>query len=360
MESQRSLSSVRPISLTPPGMPTNLVFDNIIEDIIVGTRDGFEVVDCEAQKAVVFLQMVGFVADYPASSEVLDVMNHNSRAPCTHCTFRYRTDHTQEHDNTIHKCYSNSTAVNFSRPSYRRGLFSTLSLRSSFPAEKQYVYMGMHGGSIEDISQPGKWPLLKLSAELDKIGNCPSRDSRGNKVVPGKLDPYCSNVVAPDHCITSLVSGLVELFFKEIRNTNSDVTVTLRFELLLCRSLRDVGVPGHSSIYNERNGVNSLSMSTLYALSSILPSVLRSLQLENLSCFCLIAIMSKLVNLTFLSPTFPDSDQNYELVHGKGIKSYHIRLQELPREYVNLVYKYGRSHPQYRQIIDRPNTHRLL
>ena len=121
--SQRCSSAVRTITLTPSGMSTNYVFDEIISDIVDGSSKGFDMVDPFGDRVLVFLQMIGFVADYPASSAVLDVMNHNSRAPCTHCTFRYNTDHNAEIEDHTEKCYSYDTTTTFMNSSHRRGLF---------------------------------------------------------------------------------------------------------------------------------------------------------------------------------------------------------------------------------------------
>lgn len=279
MASQRTESAVRTISLTPAGMSTNFIFDNIINDIVVGSTTGFRVVDCLGEKATVFLQMVGFIADYPASSAVLDVMNHNSRAPCTHCTFQYKTQHMDEADESSFKCYSHNTEVTSLHASHRRGRFRSCALRGSQLTKPQSVYMGMQIGTLEEIEQPGRWPLLKLSLELDKVQLQRKRDSSNKYVLPSSLDPYVSNIIAPDHCLIGLIDGLLHLCFKEIGDYTSDAKVSLQFEFLLCRTLKEFGIPGQSSIYNEANGVHSLSMSTLYAISTILPSVICVLKL---------------------------------------------------------------------------------
>ena len=358
MSSQRCASAVRTISLTPTGVSTNFILDHIIDDVVRGSTEGFMMTDCFGDGVTVFLHLTGFVADYPASSGVLDVMNHNSRCPCTHCTFRYKTDHTNDSEDNNQRCYSHNTDINFSDSTHRRGLYRTLTLRSSNINKTETVYLEMQDGSIQDISVPGRWPLLKTSVELDRRKGNRRLDSSGNIVVPGKFDPYCSNIIAPDHCLTGLIDGIIHLCFRAIRDELSDPSATLRFEFYLCRAVRDLGVLGHVSIYSEASGVNSLSMSTIYALATVLPSVLQCLNLHSVSSFHLSSKMTRLINYTFWWPT-PDDD-GYDFVHGTGKASYHRHLRDMSVDYINCVYEYGLSHASYKRLIDRPNTHRLL
>ena len=82
------------------------------------------------------------------------------------------------------KCYSHDTTSTYANPSYRRGLFRTLALRTTRLTHEQSTYLGMQDGELEDISKPGKWPLLKLCVELDKLTRRPRLDELDNKVVP--------------------------------------------------------------------------------------------------------------------------------------------------------------------------------
>ena len=71
-------------------MSTNDVIDFIIDDLVDASVNGVIGIDPTGKSCRIFIEFVGFVADVPASSDVLDVMNHVSIAPCTHCTFRRR------------------------------------------------------------------------------------------------------------------------------------------------------------------------------------------------------------------------------------------------------------------------------
>lgn len=66
----RSLSSVRKISLTRSGVSTNLMFDSVIDDLVKSCTDGADGTDANRNKYVIFIEVVGFVADYTTSSYV--------------------------------------------------------------------------------------------------------------------------------------------------------------------------------------------------------------------------------------------------------------------------------------------------
>ena len=87
IRSRRSQASIRTLSLTPPGVSTNFILDKIIDDLVEGSIIGFSCIDAFGAKVRCFIEVVGYLADYPASSAALDVTGHNSFAPCTHCTF---------------------------------------------------------------------------------------------------------------------------------------------------------------------------------------------------------------------------------------------------------------------------------
>lgn len=81
--------SVTTISLTPCTVSTNLVVDYLIRDILGGTIGGSAGIDAEGTETKIFLDISGFLGDYPACSDVLYVVKHSAGAPYTHCIFRY-------------------------------------------------------------------------------------------------------------------------------------------------------------------------------------------------------------------------------------------------------------------------------
>lgn len=65
------LSSIRTISLTTAALSTNNVFDIIIPDIMEGITSVFACFDANSVQSKIFLEVTGFMADYPVSAYVL-------------------------------------------------------------------------------------------------------------------------------------------------------------------------------------------------------------------------------------------------------------------------------------------------
>lgn len=84
------MSSVRPLSLTPQEVSTNVVLEKLIPDITRKTYQGYECSDLDGSVLQFFLEVCEFFEDYPAFSQVVDVLNHDTIAPCTHCKFHHR------------------------------------------------------------------------------------------------------------------------------------------------------------------------------------------------------------------------------------------------------------------------------
>lgn len=81
---KRFVSSIRPISLRSPGFSRKQVLDAKLFDIIARTVDGFDSCDIERENVWGFIDVCGFLANYLASSEVLNAMKHSARAPYIH------------------------------------------------------------------------------------------------------------------------------------------------------------------------------------------------------------------------------------------------------------------------------------
>jgi len=239
------------------------------------------------------LQLSGDLNDYLGTPYVLDIMNHNVRAPCPVCSFRYRTGDASE----VVPKYCYSTKIHCCHSSFVRGLFRTLSIRSSNLHQNDLLYMGMKHDKDEQIQKNGNWPPLKLSIALkDVIKSIPLTDD-GQRVIPGFLDPYTMTIVAPDHCLSGLVSKLLEVLLIQMESRKMQESLNIR----VCCTIRLMGINGQSSIFNnDYSSVNSLPMSDLDGILIVLPSIIETIGLKD-SCpsYGMINEMKKLVAMAY-------------------------------------------------------------
>lgn len=87
---RRSSSFIRILSLTPPNVSSKFqaVIAFILDDLIYGTVNGIYGVLPDGKPCKIFLDIVGFIGDYPATANTLYVLGHNASYPCTLCSFR--------------------------------------------------------------------------------------------------------------------------------------------------------------------------------------------------------------------------------------------------------------------------------
>jgi hypothetical protein len=86
--SQRSgYGAVRYIGLTPPQVSSNENLQYMIQDIVKCSTKGVRGVDPWGNTVTIFIDVLGYIGDYPAVTHSLDLLGHNSRAPCHLCSF---------------------------------------------------------------------------------------------------------------------------------------------------------------------------------------------------------------------------------------------------------------------------------
>lgn len=83
----KQLSSVRTISLTPPGISSSQILKFLIPIITEGTMKEFEGAESEVNSAHTLLEVCGLFGDYLALWQATDVMKHSDSSPPMYCTF---------------------------------------------------------------------------------------------------------------------------------------------------------------------------------------------------------------------------------------------------------------------------------
>ena len=350
----RSPQCIHPVSLAPTGVNSNVVINNVVQDIVHCSYNGFTSLDADGTPCRVFLQMVGYVGDYPESSAVIDIMKHSARAPCTLCNFRYkRTEFGKSY------CYS-TTSVSLNS-SFTRGWFRTKAIRYSGLLKKDLKWMGMNYGDIDEMfaSVDEHWVLLKLADAFDhnrQLGKISPRTLDGLQVVSCRFDPYLQNAVAPDHCITGIVKSILKVCFDCLSSKNQTI-----LDNALVSSITKMGVAGQTTLYNQKTkSLNGLPMSTLFAIQTLLPSVLLSCGLsKNVDCFSIITSFTSLITLLYWWPSFDDSDMNsFGYLHSSN--DYYVDLQSYLLKFIGDLQTYYVINGANASSIDSPNVHRLM
>ena len=250
-EMRHSSSSARPLSLAPSDMKSNEVLKYVMDDVAMGTVEGVMGTDPYGNSVRIFIDPIGFMADYPAVSSVLDVKSHTADAPCPLCSFTRRK-------NITGADYGYTVDIHSSRMSNVRFADRTYALREMGVDESSGKNMGMNEGGIEILESS---PLYSLHKKFKYQRHKAALTADGSHVVSPCFDPYLNTAVAPDHALMGLSKNILQLFFNVLRDDRmrSDV------EVQICTYLVSNGLPSHTSVYNKNTGgVHSMSMTSVF------------------------------------------------------------------------------------------------
>lgn len=208
LESRRSTSSVRIISLTPPGVSTNEVLHYVIDDIVNATVNGIIGCTPQAQLVRIFMDVVGFVGDYPASSKTVDLIGHVGSAPCTLCSFRRLPARLAQGSRFRYTTEVHANHFSFLRQAERHN-----SLIESNVNDNDANRLGLiQNYRVSDHSCTLIYLQQALNKKLDSI----PVTEEGNPVVSGLFDPYSSNIGAPDHLLTGLSKDVLNASYRSL------------------------------------------------------------------------------------------------------------------------------------------------
>lgn len=82
-----SRHAVRPISLVPTGVDSDLVLKEIMDDLVEGATAGWMVKSPEGRPVRVLADVALFIGDYKQVSKTSYMMGHTANAPCPLCSF---------------------------------------------------------------------------------------------------------------------------------------------------------------------------------------------------------------------------------------------------------------------------------
>lgn len=350
VRSRRSQTSIRTVSLTPHGVSTNVVLDSIIGDLVTGSISGFDSYDAYGERVRIYLDIMGFVGDYPASSAVVDLKGHNATAPCTHCGFTFNKS-------TGMSTFAYSTSITSNNNAYMRTQQRTESLRSLNLSDHHHKCLGTSVIEYDDLINSNSCPLLKLAS---KHNESVSTEISISPYPLFKKDGYFLNVIAPDHLVSGLFKGILTVVFIQLTdNTNRD-----KLQMYLRKLLSDYGFQTQSVLFKQKTNklVPGLSMSTLYCILTFVPAVLEALgELQDHPAKGMLINLHRFSSIAFWWPSLScDGADAWSFVHGTGLTNYHRCLKVLAANFVKAVDKFSRQYPDLSHHVDRPNAHRLL
>ncbi len=248
-----SPNAVRVISLTPPGVKSDVIFKIIQNDIVTGMTTGFTDRDSDGNQIRIFLDLVGFIGDTPAINAALDVLGHTGSACCHLCRFVRRPSYLIGSRYTRYGSQGLSTHAG-------RSYYQHAALRDSEAKSETCRLLGM-----SPPEHKKHLPIYALrSAMLQCRHHIPT--TRGVPILSGHLDPYVSCLIGPDHLLTGHFRDCINIAYRLLPNREYRQSV----EEFLIGFLAECDLPRQNRIFDiEKKVLFSMSMTELYALSVV-------------------------------------------------------------------------------------------
>ena len=312
------------------------------------------------ERVRIFVDVVGFVADYPAAAETLDVMGHTANTRCTLCTFRKNTGVGESR-------FGNSTEVHAHRTASLRCMERHEALRNSEIDSQDTNWLGMKDSNkMCDESSP----LLALQRELERVRVDVPLTRDGKRVVSGRFEAYRCNVVAPEHLLAGLAKNVIEIGFHVINRQGNAAAFRAKSDMAICGALQDNGLKRQSSMFSSKNELNCMTMSGVFCALLVFVPVFNQLfpgiqSEETTVVLDLLTQLQELIALTYWWPSEEaDGVSDYLYVTSENGAQYHADLLTRAERYVTEVEKFCANYCQRggkgRPSLDKPNLHRLI
>lgn len=350
-ELRYSSSTTRPVSLTPPGMMSKEILKHIVSDVVKGMTEGVKGMDPHGNPIQIFLDVIGFLADYPAVSSVLDVKSHSADAPCHLCSFNRKK-------RIAGADFAYTVDIHSHRMANARFASRAYEVRLAGIDPECAKRVGMKEG---DMSVVDESPLHMIHLKLKEERHRATKAADGSYVVSPEFDPYINTAVAPDHALMGVSKNALELFFKLL----ADAQKRKSADSLICSYLFKNGLPTQGTVHNHNTGgLHSMSMSSVFSVllvtNAIADMCLSDSALDQ-RCARLIKSLHRLVAMVYWWPReYVDGVEASRYMGVKGRSQHCAELKKIGSDYLNHVHDMKRHHREFGEVLDKPNLHRIL
>ncbi len=353
-QNRLSSAGVRVLTLIPKHQDVNKVMITILDDIMKGMVHGFPSTNPAGEKIKVFLDMCVVFGDYVKISAITNTAGHSATCFCTYC----RVPKSVSNIGPVYS-YSNQTHSRneaFMRTDEKIDILLHLNLSNK---SKQKL-----GLKTTSSSEAKKLPLVHFSQELINSCRLPYRTTT-NTIVPSYFDSSLSTAVAPDHLLSGLIATVLDACFRSLPDNNSRRVI----ENFILQSAVDNSLPTEGPFLrfnkNSFDGINSMTMSTLYVILLFASYYFHNLTNTKFDTQKLFGVPVSLQNFIAAFYYWPDIDldcfDDVDFVQTSYPNSEYLeRLRDYAFEYTERVASHMRAHGESALLKDRPNSHRLI
>ena len=249
--SSRSKNIIHPISIIPDYLRTKELLKLVVEDIARFTLHKISGFDPDGNPTVIFLDTVGYIADFKETADGVDTLSHSGSAGCNLCSFRRF-----EGNAGNSSLFAYTTNINSHDASSKRSAERHKQLRDNGISEKQCSFLGLNSSS-----RPQKeiYPPLVLHdllrKEIDYL-----------HPIKHHFDAF-DNIVAPDHLLVGLIRNALRVLFSSLETKSEK------------QALRRIDLPREKYVGNVSKGRNgelyTTSFNNTFGIFHVAPVVVQ-------------------------------------------------------------------------------------
>lgn len=139
---------------------------------------------------------------------------HTAQALYIDCTFHFKCG-------TERPKYLYAMKIHSGNQFYTRLPARIFESHSSMLVKPETGFLGMKQGDIDSFKEPGKWLMLNLSYELQKIVHKVAKHFCRRPVVNALINLYRSSELAPDHLLVAVRKCLLDYGFLLIKESST-------------------------------------------------------------------------------------------------------------------------------------------
>ena len=353
-QNRQSSAGVRVLTLVPKLQNVNKVIMAILDDIFEGMVHGFPCINPFGEEIVVYTDMCAVFADYLKMSSITNTAGHSSTCFCTYCRVPRSVSN-------IGPVYTYSTLTHCRNEAFMR-TDEKIDILLSLPlSKKSKQKLGLKTTSPDEAKNI---PLVYFSQYLKGQENF-SDLTTTDRPVPIVFDSTLSTAVAPDHLLSGLIATVLEACFRALPCNFSRRLI----EKFILQSAVDNSLPTQGSLLrfngNTFDGLNSMTMSTLYVLLLFASYYFRNLSgshFDTQGLFLIPAVLQEFISKLYYWPDIEldDVDDVAFIQDRYPNPLYFVRLRKLAFQYTDMVGEHMRKYGAQAHLRDRPNSHRLI
>jgi len=348
---RRRPANVRAVCLAPPKTQSVKILSSIVDTMIPHIAVGFRAMDPEGKPVHVFLDYLGYIADYKEASDPLDCYNHSGNAGCTHCSFRKKPGFEYSE-------FAYSSAIHSKNTSSSRSVVKHRQMRTAGISDAECNHLG-----IWETQRATRFttPFVYLEEQVHSFQPGP-----GAFLSPIRplYTAYGTSIIAPDHCIMNNIRYLMTAVFRSLPSN----TLRAAFNGLLSSSRVENGFDPDTNIFAD-GSLTSVTFSSHYATFSLFQNCLFQLramyptEMQGISqiLYVLVSLMTRVVAAFYYFPSVEiDGEAAIDFVFISGRQGYFESVANLVREYLRVISVGRYQKVDHLKLLDVPNVHRLL